>query len=69
MLSQFAELPLTSEEAIAYGRIVERCGFSRPRIIYRMIAATAIVADATLITINAADFREIDGLRLEDWSL
>jgi predicted nucleic acid-binding protein len=67
MLSQFPELPFTSEEAIAYGRIVERCGFSRPRIIDRMIAATAIVADATLITINAADFREIAGLKLESW--
>jgi predicted nucleic acid-binding protein len=32
-----------------------------------MIAATAIVAGATLITMNAQDFRGIDGLRLEAW--
>jgi predicted nucleic acid-binding protein len=67
LLKIMDELPFTSAEAEVYGRIVERCGFSRPRIIDRMIAATAIVADATLITINAADFREIAGLKLESW--
>lgn len=60
---------LEFEQAMAfeYGQIVERCGFSRPRILDRLIAATAIVHDLTLVTVNAADFRDIPGLKLEAW--
>jgi tRNA(fMet)-specific endonuclease VapC len=68
MLEDLIELPFTTAEAEAYGHIVERCGYSRPNIPDRMIAATAIVADATLITLNARDFRDIPGLSIEDWS-
>lgn len=68
LLSQFPSLPFKEEEAEAYGRIVAQCGFSRARIVDRMIAATAIVADATLITMNGGDFRGIDELKLEVWS-
>ena len=50
-----------------YGQIIRRCGFSRRRILDRLIAATAIVHDLTLITINGDDFRDIPGLRLEIW--
>jgi tRNA(fMet)-specific endonuclease VapC len=32
-----------------------------------MIGATAIVHDLTLVTHNTADFKNIPGLRLEDW--
>lgn len=32
-----------------------------------MIAAAALVYDLTLVTHNTADFRDIPGLRLEDW--
>ncbi len=69
ILRQFDELPFTTHEAEAYGRIVEQCGYSRPRTIDRMIAATAIVAEAVLITLNPADFRSIPGLALEDWTV
>lgn len=68
ILSQFEVLPLTPVEAAIYGRIVERCGYSRRRIIDRLIAATAIAIDATLITINGADFRNIPDLKLQVWS-
>ena len=37
------------------------------RILDRLIAATAIVHDLTLVTINGADFRDIPGLKLEAW--
>ncbi|HAJ03147.1 MAG TPA: VapC toxin family PIN domain ribonuclease, partial [Brevundimonas sp.] len=33
----------------------------------RMIAAQAIVAGATLATLNPADFRDIPGLSLLEW--
>lgn len=57
-------LPVDAAIVTVYGRIVAACGFSRPRIIDRLIAATAIVNDLTLITINADDFRTIPDLKL-----
>lgn len=51
----------------AYGQIAARLGFSRPRILDRLIAATAIVNNLTLVTINAADFQDIPDLKLEIW--
>jgi tRNA(fMet)-specific endonuclease VapC len=61
-------LPFDWDEAQSYRRIVETCGFSRTRIIDRMIGAQAIVAGATLATLNPRDFRDIPGLTIEDWS-
>lgn len=61
-------LPFTFREAAAYARIVKQLGFSRPRIIDRMIAAQALVAEAALATLNPRDFRDIPGLTIEDWS-
>ncbi len=55
-------------EAARYGEIVAALGFSRSKIIDRMIAAQAIMAGATLATLNPRDFRDIPGLKIEDWS-
>lgn len=68
LLEMLPILPFTSDEAATYGRIVAQCGFSRAKIIDRMIAATAIVAGIPLITLNPRDFRGVPGLRVEDWS-
>ncbi|QYE34775.1 PIN domain-containing protein [Polymorphobacter sp. PAMC 29334] len=54
-------------ELAAYRRIVEVAGYSRPRILDRMIAATALVHDLTVITMNGSDFRDAPGLKLEIW--
>jgi predicted nucleic acid-binding protein len=50
-----------------YGDIVRANGFSRTRVFDRLIAATALVHDLTLVTINGADFRDNPGLNLEVW--
>lgn len=50
-----------------YGRIVERHGFNRRKVIDRMIAATAMVHKLTVITSNPGDFSDIDGLTLLVW--
>jgi len=33
------------------------------------IASIVLARDGVLITRNATDFRKIDGLRIEDWSV
>ena len=67
MYEQLDVLSFTGREAGIYRRILEQLGFSRdPRIIDRMIAAQAIVAGATLATLNPRDFRNIPGLTIED---
>ncbi|HVJ01500.1 MAG TPA: type II toxin-antitoxin system VapC family toxin [Sphingomonas sp.] len=35
----------------------------------RLIAAHALSLDATLITCNTRDFRDVPGLRIEDWTI
>jgi len=65
-----AALPcLVFDEAAAerYGRIVAHTGYSRRKLLDRMIAAQALVHSATLITFNANDYSDIPGLALEPW--
>ena len=56
-------------DVLAYRKIVTRLGFSRPKIIDRMIAAQAITAGARLATLNPRDFRGIAELQIDDWSI
>ena len=60
-------LDFDSACAAAYGRIVAAAGYSRPKVIDRMIAATALVHGLTLITVNGRDFRDVPGLELNVW--
>lgn len=53
--------------AEAYGRIIAASGYSRPRILDRMIAATALVGGLTLVTANPPDFTDVPGLTMERW--
>ena len=55
-------------EVAAYGKIVAILGYSRRMIIDRMIAATALIQGAVLLTANPRDFRNIPDLKIEDWS-
>jgi tRNA(fMet)-specific endonuclease VapC len=61
-------LPFEPAVADIYREIVNAVGFSRSRILDRMIAATALFSDIPLATINIRDFRDIPGLQIEDWS-
>lgn len=54
--------------AEAYGRIVAASGYSRPRILDRTIAASALVRGLVVVTANAPDFADVPALVLEPWS-
>lgn len=51
----------------AYGQIIQTVGYSRRKVIDRMFAATAQVYDFTLITMNGRDFKDVPGLKVQDW--
>jgi len=67
MMPAIRVLAFDDDCALAYGRIVTRAGFSRRRVLDRMIAATALVHGLPLVTMNGHDFRDIDGLVLDIW--
>ena len=67
MLDEIATLDFETAMVEAYRQILGVTGYSRVRVLDRMIAATALVHGLTLITINGADFRDIPGLSLEIW--
>ena len=67
LLEQIPVLPFDKAAADAYGRIVVQCGWVRSRDFDRMIAAHAISMSSVLVTNNEADFRDIPGLKIENW--
>jgi predicted nucleic acid-binding protein len=50
-----------------YGRIVAHAGYSRRKLLDRMIAAQALVHGAALISFNGDDYADIPGLTVERW--
>jgi len=51
----------------AYRMIVAAAGYSRRKLLDRMIAAQALVHQATLVTRNPSDFQDVPGLELLVW--
>jgi tRNA(fMet)-specific endonuclease VapC len=67
ILDQVATLDFGRTEIEAYRAIVETGGFSKRKVSDRMTAATALVHDLTLVTMNGRDFGDIPGLKLLAW--
>jgi predicted nucleic acid-binding protein len=67
MLSVIPTLAFGDDDAKAYGAIVAGAGYSRRKLLDRMIAAQALVHRATLVTMNASDFSDVPGLPILAW--
>jgi tRNA(fMet)-specific endonuclease VapC len=67
MLAALPVLAFDDSAADAYRQIVEAVGYSRRKLLDRMIAAQALVHRTTLVTMNAVDFRDVPGLELLPW--
>lgn len=53
--------------ADVYGAIVAHSGYSRRKLLHRVIAAQAIMHHAVLVTMNPDDFADVVGLRVLTW--
>jgi len=67
MLAALPVLAFDDTAADAYRQIVEAVGYSRRKLLDRMLAAQALVHRATLVTLNASDFRDVPALELLSW--
>ena len=67
LLAALPVLAFDDTAADAYRGIVESAGYSRRKLLDRMIAAQALVHRATLVTANPADFQDVTGLDLLAW--
>jgi tRNA(fMet)-specific endonuclease VapC len=68
LLRQIPVLPFDAAAAIAYGRIIAQCGWAKGRDYDRMIAAHAISSGSVLVTNTIADFQDIPGLTVQNWT-
>ena len=67
MLSAIPALAFNDLAAETYGTIVASAGYSRRKLLDRMIAAQALVHRATLVTFNPDDFTDVPSLSLLVW--
>ena len=67
LLSAIPVLAFDDAAATMYGAIVASVGYSRRKLLDRMIAAQARVHRATLVTMNADDYSDIVGLNVLAW--
>lgn len=68
--AMLAAIPAVAFDAAAtetYGKIVAGVGYSRCKLLDRMIAAQALVHRATLVTLNPDDFSDVPGLAFLAW--
>lgn len=67
ILAAIPALALGVEAAEAYGAIVANAGYSRRKLLDRMIAAQALLHRAALATRNASDYADVPSLNLLRW--
>jgi predicted nucleic acid-binding protein len=67
MLQSIPVLAFGDDAADAYRNIIETSGYSRRKVIDRMIAAQALAHRLTLVTFNADDLADVPGLDLLRW--
>jgi tRNA(fMet)-specific endonuclease VapC len=67
VLAAIPVLAFDDAAADAYRAIVAHTGYSRRKLLDRMIAAQALVHRATLATMNGDDFADVPGLALLRW--
>jgi len=67
ILAALPVLDFDGQAADAYRAIVEATGYSRRKLLDRMIAAQALVHRAAVVTQNPADFRDVPGLEVIAW--
>ncbi len=67
ILAAVPTIAFDNAAAEAYGAIVASAGYSRRKLLDRMIAAQALVHRASLVTMNTDDYSDIPGLLLIAW--
>jgi predicted nucleic acid-binding protein len=67
ILASVPALPFDDAAAEIYRKIVEAAGYSRRKLLDRMIAAQAILHRAKLVTLNPGGFSDIPDLDLVGW--
>jgi predicted nucleic acid-binding protein len=67
ILAAIPTLAFDDSAAEVYGAIVAGAGYSRRKLLDRMIAAQALVHRATLVTKNAGEYADIPELALLAW--
>ncbi len=67
ILATIPTLAFDDAAADAYASIVAQAGYSRRKILDRMIAAQALVHRATLVSFNPSDFADVPSLRVLSW--
>ncbi len=67
ILAAIPAIAFDDDAAATYGAIVAHAGYSRRKLLDRMIAAQALVHRASLVTLNAGDYADIPNLSLVSW--
>jgi tRNA(fMet)-specific endonuclease VapC len=67
-LAQFSLLPFDAAAAAEFDRLRQTRGLKKIGRADLLIAAIALARRATLVTRNLRDFRQVPGLRVENWA-